>query len=164
MNNFKQFFRNLNKYNKRYQGNVVDLVERYRVSEENSFDGIPTIYYDIYLHDEDIKVGKCDLRLKIDDYMYYYGHIGYNILPEYRGNHYAYYACLMLFNIAHNEFKLDELIITCSLDNIASYKTLKALKGELVEVACIPIDHELYKNGDRYKYIFKYNIGDRIDD
>ena len=140
------------------KGDIVDLKEKYRLSEKTAFDGVPTIYYDIYLHDSFNKVGKCDLRLKLDKRMYYYGHVGYNILPNERGHHYAYYACKVLFRIAKEEFNFKELYLTCNPDNEASYKTLKALGCELIEVAEIPREHELYKKGDTYKCVFRYKI------
>lgn len=154
-----------------HKGEVVDLVERARVSEKASFDGVPTVFYDIYvsgsnldsnlgsnLTGSNLKVGKCDLRLKNDGFMYYYGNVGYNIKETYRGHHYAYYACKILFKIAKEEFGLNELIITCNPDNDASYKTLKRLGGKLVEIAQIPYDHELYEKGDRFKCIFRFKL------
>ena len=160
-----------------YKGEIVDLVERARVSEKASFDGVPTVFYDIYvsgsnltdsnltgsnlgsnLTGSNLKVGKCDLRLKNDGFMYYYGNVGYNIKETYRGHHYAYYACKILFKIAKEEFGLNELIITCNPDNDASYKTLKRLGGKLVEIAQIPYDHELYEKGDRFKCIFRFKL------
>lgn len=146
-----------------YKGEIVDLVERARVSEKTSFDRVPTVFYDIYvsgsnLTGSNLKVGKCDLRLKNDGFMYYYGNVGYNIKESYRGHHYAYYACKILFKIAKEEFGLKELIITCNPDNDASYKTLKRLGGKLVETAQIPYDHELYEKGDRFKCIFRFKL------
>ena len=146
-----------------YKGEIVDLVERARVSEKASFDGVPTVFYDIYvsgsnLTGSNLKVGKCDLRLKNDGFMYYYGNVGYNIIESQRGHHYAYYACKILFKIAKEEFGLNELIITCNPDNDASYKTLKRLGGKLVEIAQIPYDHELYEKGDRFKCIFRFKL------
>lgn len=155
-----------------YKGEIVDLVERARVSEKTSFDGVPTVFYDIYvsgsnlgsnlsgsnLSGSNLKVGKCDLRLKNDGFMYYYGNVGYNIKESYRGHHYAYYACKVLFKIAKEEFGMKELIITCNPDNDASYKTLKRLGGKLVEIAQIPYDHELYEKGDRFKCIFRFKL------
>ena len=153
-----------------YKGEIVDLVERARVSEKTSFDGVPTVFYDIYVsgsnlgsnlgsnQGSNLKVGKCDLRLKNDGFMYYYGNVGYNIKETYRGHHYAYYACKILFKIAKEEFGLNELIITCNPDNDASYKTLKRLGGKLVEIAQIPYDHELYEKGDRFKCIFRFKL------
>ena len=156
-----------------YKGEIVDLVERARVSEKTSFDGVPTVFYDIFLSGSNLtgsnltgsnltgsnlKVGKCDLRLKNDGFMYYYGNVGYNIKESYRGHHYAYYACKILFKIAKEEFGMKELIITCNPDNDASYKTLKRLGGKLVEIAQIPYDHELYEKGDRFKCIFRFKL------
>ena len=143
---------------KKYEGEIVDLKERYRVDKQEAYDGVPTVYYDILRHSDKEKVGTIDLRLTIQGDMYYYGHIGYNILRSYRGNHYAYEACKMLFVIAKDEFNMSELIITCSPENIASYKTLKKLNGELLEPVKVPKNHDLYLKGETSKYIFRYKI------
>ena len=143
---------------KTYEGEIVDLKERYRVDKQEAYDGVPTVYYDILRHSDKEKVGTIDLRLTIQGDMYYYGHIGYNILRSYRGNHYAYEACKMLFVIAKDEFNMSELIITCSPENIASYKTLKKLNGELLELVKVPKNHDLYLKGETSKYIFRYKI------
>ncbi|MDO4940791.1 MAG: GNAT family N-acetyltransferase [Erysipelotrichaceae bacterium] len=152
MNFFAKLFK------KRYTGDVVDLVEDYRVDERNSYDGVPTIYYKIYLHDSNDKVGKIELRLSIEGDNIYYGHVGYNINRDYRGHHYAYEACKILFKIAREEFAMSELLITCSPENIASYKTLKKLNGELIDLVKVPTNHMLYILGEKTKYIFKYKI------
>lgn len=161
----KSLINKLFKKNKVYKGRIVDLVEKIKISEAIAYDGIPTVYYDVVLHNTDHKVGKCDLRLKLDNRMYYYGNVGYNIIEQERGHHYAYYACKVLFKIARDEYSFNELYITCNPDNEASYKTLKKLKGELVEVAEIPEKHELYSQGDRYKCVFRYKVdlNDRKD-
>lgn len=147
-----------NKNEDRYEGDVVDLVKLYFLSEENAYDKVPTVYYSIVLHGTNHKVGKCDLRLKLDDRMYYYGHIGYNIYPNERGNHYSYHACKILFRIAKELYKFNELYLTCDPNNEASYKILKELGCELIEVADIPVDHELYGKNSYYKCIFRYKI------
>ena len=158
----KKFFNSLVKgtgaEHKRLSGEVVDLRYRYETDENTAYDGIPTVYYDIYLHDTTERVGSIDLRLKMNEEMYYYGHIGYNITPKHRGHHYSYEACKVLFKEAKEEYGLDELFITCNPDNIASYKTLQRLNGELVEVVQVPKEHELYKRGDKMKCIFRYKI------
>lgn len=144
--------------NKIIKGDIVDLQFVKETNENTAYDGIPTVYYNILKHDTNTKVGSIDLRLKMNEYMYYYGHVGYDIIKRYRGNNYSYYACLMVFKIAKEKHHLDELFLTCNPDNVASYKILKKLKGELIEVAQVPIDHELYKLGDKYKCIFRYKI------
>ena len=140
------------------EGDVVDLRERYRVDQRTAYDGVPTVYYDILRHEDKEKVGTIDLRLTIEGDMYYYGHIGYNVLRQHRGNSYAYHACRVLFRIAKEEFGMDELIITCSPENIASYSTLKRLDGELLELVKVPPGHPLYTVGEKTKYIFRYRI------
>ena len=141
-----------------YEGPVVDLRLSYFLSEKESSDGVACVYFDICLHDRYKAIGSIDLRLTMNEMMYYYGHIGYSILKKYQGNHYAYEACKVLMKIAKEEYKLKELIITCNPDNIASYKTIKKLNANLVEIAKVPSDHELYQKGVRYKCIFKINL------
>jgi len=151
---FFDFFRE----KRRCEGDVVDLREKYRVSEKQAYDKVPTVYYDILLHGSNLRVGSIDLRLTVEGDMYYYGHIGYNIIRSFRGRNYAYHACLVLFDIARNEFGMSELIITCSPDNIASYRTLRKLNGELLELVKVPRNHRLYAIGETSKYIFRYRI------
>lgn len=144
--------------NKPHRGEKVYLIEKYRTDEKSSFDGVPTVYYEIYENETHRRVGSLDLRLSIEGEMYYYGHIGYSIAKQYRGHNYAYYACKIAFEIAKNEFNMDELIITCSPENIASYKTLKKLNGELIDHVEVPREHLLYSLGEKTKYIFRYKI------
>lgn len=143
---------------KTYCSEIVDLRENYRVDEKTAYDGVATVYYNIYKHDTKNKLGYIELRFSIEGNMYYYGHVGYNILREYRGHSYAYEACKVLFEIAKSEFNMDELIITCSPDNIASYKTLQKLGGEIIELVDVPKNHHLYLIGEKQKYIFKFKI------
>lgn len=140
-----------------YKGKKVSLKERFFVSNERAYDGIGTVFYDIYNLDG-YRVGNIDLRLKMDDYMYYYGHVGYDVYETYRGNHYAYEACKLLFKIAKDKYQMNELIITCNPDNIASYKTLLKLGGECKGIVKVPSNHPIYKHGDKEKYIFCYKI------
>lgn len=143
---------------KYYKGEVVDLKEKYRVDEKEAYDGVPCVYYDIYTSNNHKKVGTIDLRLTIEGDNYYYGHIGYTIIESQRGHRYAYYACKVLFEIAASEFNMSELIITCSPENIASYKTLEKLNGQLVEKATLPKNHPMYLFGEKEKCIFKYTL------
>ena len=141
-----------------YEGEIVDLRERYRVSAQKAYDGVATVYYEILRHEDRHKVGTIDLRLSIEGDMYYYGNVGYNVQKEERGHHYAYHACRVLFQIAKEEFGMKELIITCSPENEASYKTLTKLGGELLELVEVPPRHLLYTIGEKSKYIFRYKI------
>ncbi|NLC96370.1 MAG: GNAT family N-acetyltransferase [Erysipelotrichaceae bacterium] len=139
----------------RYIGDRVDLIKSYELEgEEDSI----SIYYNIVLHDTNKVVGRCDLRVGMNWELYYAGNIGYSIDLEYRGNKYAYSACQILFEIAKNDYNMDELIITCSPDNIASYKTCLYLDGKLLETVVVPENHWLAMRGETVKHIFKYKI------
>lgn len=141
-----------------YKGEIVSLRENYRTDEKTAYDGIPTAYFDIVRNEDKVKVGSIDLRSTVEGDMYYYGHVGYNIKKEYRGNHYAYYACKIVFNIAKLEFGMKELLITCSPENVASYKTLKKLDGEIIDLVDVPSNHQLYMLGEKKKYVFRFKI------
>ena len=141
-----------------YKGDVVSLRENYRTNEKTAYDGIPTVYYEILRNEDNKRVGSIDLRFTVEGDMYYYGHVGYRIVKEYRGNNYAYHACKILFNIAKLEFGMKELLITCSPENKASYRTLEKLNGEIIDFVNVPEYHQLYMLGETKKYVFKYKI------
>lgn len=103
------------------------------------------------------KMGICDLRIGHNDNLYYGGHIGYTVFPEYRGNHYAGKACLLLFQLAlkHN---MDYLYITCNPDNYASRKTCEYAGGKLLEIAELPEGNDMRDNGEFEKCIYKFTL------
>ncbi len=141
---------------KRIYGDVVDLVLERNIEPEYSSDHARNLIYSIYLHDSKKLLGTCDLRVGMNDELYYSGNIGYRIYEPNRGHHYAYYACLLLFDIAKDEYAMDKLIITCSPENIPSRKTLEKLGGNLLEVKDVPTSHWLYKRGETMKNIYEY--------
>jgi len=99
-------------------------------------------------------MGKCDLRIRYNDNLYYSGHIGYTVFPEFRGSHYAGKACLLLFQLAvkHN------LYITCNSDNYASRKTCEYAGGTLLEIAELPEGNDISDNGESEKCIYKFTL------
>lgn len=141
----------------RREGKVVDLVEE-RTIDASSFNNyVPSIVYGIYRHHSHIRVGNCDLRLGMNDELYYAGNIGYRIEPPYRGNGYAYEACRILLDLA-KEKGMQEVIITCSPDNIASLKTLEKLGGTYLETTDVPESHWLYQRGEKVKNIYRWTL------
>lgn len=103
------------------------------------------------------EMGKCDLRVGYNDNLYYGGHIGYMVFPEYRGNHYAGKACLLLFQLAakHN---MEYLYITCNPDNRASRKTCEYVGGTLLEIAALPEGNDMRDRGDVEKCIYQIDL------
>ena len=145
-------------FKKHIEGEEVDLVERYHLSAEYAKDGVETVYFAIYIHATNKRVGEIDLRFKNSGPMYYYGNVGYHIYEPYRGHSYAYKACRLLLRLAKEVYGMEELIITCSPDNLPSLKTLIKLGGEFVEQVAVPIDHELYALNEKQKLIFRYDL------
>lgn len=145
-------------FKKRIKGKEIDLVPTFTVEPHDSNNHVKTVGFDICLTDSFIKVGRCDLRIGMNEELYYLGNIGYSVFSEFQGNHYAMKACLLLFEEAKHKYHMEELIITCNPDNEASRRTLEKLNGNMLEVAQVPSDHYCYKIGDYYKCIFKYTL------
>ncbi len=143
---------------KRIECGEIDLVIASIERAARYNDGVKTIFYDIYLHDTNQKIGRCDLRIGMNEELYYAGNIGYRIFEDYRGHHYAYQACLKLFEIAKDEYEMDRLLITCSPGNIASIKTCERLNGKLIGDEDVPKYHWLYKRGETHKLIYEYSL------
>ena len=132
----------------------VTLVEEQDIPADSRNSYVPSVLYSIELHGQ--RIGDCDLRLGMNEELYYAGNIGYKIQKEYRGHGYAYEACRILFRLARTKYHMEELIITCSPDNLASKKTLQKLGGQLLETVEVPPDHWLYQRGETVKNIYRF--------
>jgi predicted acetyltransferase len=117
-----------------------------------------TYLFNIELVETKEIIGRCELRLGMNNDLYYLGQVGYIIRENYRGHNYAYSACLLLFSLAKNNFEMNEIYITCSPDNIPSYKTLIKLGGKFIEKVYVPQEHFLYRQNELVKCIFKYKL------
>ena len=137
-----------------YESDSVDLRIR-EVIPVSFFNRSPkSIVYSIYRPGEYECIGECDLRLGMDEELYYAGNIGYRIYEGFRGHHYAYHACKLLLQIAKEEYHFRKVIITCSPDNIASDKTIQSLHAELLQTVNVPKHHWLYRRGEKVKNIY----------
>ena len=123
-------------------------------------DYVESADFDIIRVSDDVKVGRCDIRLAegYNEELYYAGNIGYRIYESYRGHSYAYEACLILFDILKKDYNRKSLIITCSPDNIPSKVTLEKLGGVLIEECDVPKSHYLYRRGETVKRIYEYKF------
>ena len=142
----------------RISGSTVDLVVEKKVEPGQYEATVYTVWYGIYLHDTDVRVGYTDLRVGKNDELYYAGNIGYHIYPRHRGHSYAYEASKLLLNTAKEEFGMDELIVTCSPDNPASERTIQKQGGELIEKTDVPAWHWLYRRGETVKLIYRFDL------
>lgn len=124
-------------------------------------DWVPSYVFSICSSVSGLEMGRCDLRLGHNDKLYYGGNIGYRVHPPYRGHHYALKACRLLFKLARAHH-LGYLIITCNPDNFPSRRTCELLceeyGGQLIEIADLPPDNDMYLNGERQKCIFRFPL------
>lgn len=85
---------------------------------------------------DDVIVGNIRLRHFLNDALRNGGgHIGYAIAPEYRGKGYAKLMLKEMIKEAKQCYKLDEILITAHIHNIASRKTIEACGGQLEKEA-----------------------------
>ena len=143
---------------KKLEGPVVDLLEEYHTSPSRANDYIGSVYFLIVLHGTNTRVGKIDLRIGANEELYYAGNIGYRIDLDRRGHGYAYEACKVLMPAARDLYSMQEMIITCSPDNIPSRKTLEKLNGTFLGTKPVPEDHWLYQRGETVKNIYLYTL------
>lgn len=112
-------------------------------------------YYIYLIMVDHIEVGRIVLREGSNEERYYDGHIGYHIEEEYRGHHYAYEACLLLKDI----IPIDQVIITCDPQNIASLKTIKKLGAEFLETKTIPTSlKKMFSQNEKVKNIYLWKV------
>ena len=64
------------------------------------------------------------------------GHIGYEILPEHRGNSYSYFACNAIRAFVKVFYK--KVILTCDPENTPSIKIIEKLNGKFLNEITVP--------------------------
>lgn len=124
----------------------LKLIEKVDADIEKGY--VPVYYFSICHCTDDVEVGQCDLRIRHNPNTYYSGNMGYSVYEQYRGNHYAGKACLLLLKLA-KKHGMDEIIITCAPENIASQKTCAYIGAELKRILEVPAWHNLFKDGQK---------------
>lgn len=107
------------------------------IIEKNPGDAviIPFYYYDIIVHD--MPVGKISIRIGDNEHSYWNGHVGYEIDPPYRGNHYSLKALKLVLPVAKHH-GMNRIFLTCDETNTASRKIIEAAGAILLEIAVPP--------------------------
>lgn len=138
------------------KNNEIQLILEKTTDGDEAKNWVPAYHFFIC----DLKgnqMGTCDLRIGYNDNVYYGGHIGYTVFPEYRGHHYAGKACLLLFGLA-KKHDMEYLYITCNPDNYASRKTCEYAGGTLLEIAELPEGNDMRAEGALEKCIYKFTL------
>jgi predicted acetyltransferase len=104
------------------------------------------------------EIGRIELRVSnMDHIVMYAGHIGYRVLPMYRGHHYAARSCTLLLPLARRH-DLNPLWITCNPDNYASRRTCELAGATFVEIVDLPEDIDMYQMGERQKCRYRLDL------
>jgi predicted acetyltransferase len=133
----------------------IDLIIEEKAEAHEPKGYLPAYKYEIRLHNDQVRIGRVDLRIGDNKNTYYGGNIGYEIEELYRGHHYASKACKLVKQVAQAH-KMDKVIITCNPHNIPSRKTCENVGARLVEIVELPQDNEMYQLGDRQKCRYEW--------
>jgi len=87
----------------------------------------------------------------------YRGHIGYGVMPEFRGRHYSSRSVKLLLNLA-GRCGIDPVWLTCDPENLASRRSCELAGGELIEIITVPSDEEMYAKGLRQKCRYRFDM------
>ena len=110
------------------------------------------------MHNTKTIIGECEARTGNTDNLFYNGHIGYAIYPEYRGNGYAGKAVKLLLQVC-KENKLDKVYITNSPDNINSKRVCEKLNAKFLGLYELPLDNAMrIEDGETHKNIFEFDL------
>ena len=129
-------------------GNEVELELSSTVLGDRFY--CPAYHFNILKSGTLFKVGKIDLRIGYDPEIYCSGNIGYSIEDRQRGHGYAAKAASLLTSLARAH-GMHVITITCNPDNIASAKTAENLNAQYLELIKLPKSSGQYKQGDRFK-------------
>ena len=133
----------------------IQLIKMYTSQEKGANGFYPMHRFGIHVQKD--MVGTIDFRDGFDPWLYFGGHIGYRIDPRFRGSHYAYQACMALIPFIQQHHH-DTIYITASPENIASRKTIEKLGAFLLDTVDVPSSHWSYRQGERVKCIYQWDI------
>ncbi len=140
----------------------IGVVVRERRPAKPEIEYVPVYRFDILLSGSPEPIGQIDLRIGNTRHLIMYGgHIGYGINEKYRGNRYAAKACNLIKRVAI-DYGLKTLWITCNPDNYPSRRTCEILGCELVEIVDLPENTDMYRNGDRQKCRYRWDLEESL--
>jgi predicted acetyltransferase len=82
------------------------------------------------------------------------GHIGYEILPEYQGSSYSYFACDAIRPFIRSFY--GKVVLTSDPENIPSIKIIEKLKAKFLNEIVVPKHDPSYKSGSRRKRRYEW--------
>ncbi|WP_417496889.1 GNAT family N-acetyltransferase [Maricaulis sp.] len=117
---------------------------------------VPVLRYRIEVAGQ--TVGELRLRLgETSDLRRYFGQIGYEVQPAFRGRGHASMACRQGLAVMQG-LGYDEVWITCNPENRASRRVCEKVGAVLVETVDIPAGHVMYQHGIRQKCRYRVRV------
>ena len=129
-------------------GRLVDrdlelvLIERMPAQPSRLF--VPSYEFEMRKVGEGNGVGLIRLRIGTENQVRYAGHIGYEVDPPHRGQHFAARSTLLILPLARAH-RLPEVWLTVDPSNTASRKTCHWLGAEFIETVEIPQEHNMFE-------------------
>lgn len=140
------------------KGKEIDLVLKKYCEAIPEKGWVPKLVYNIVLHNTDDIIGECEARIGNTPNLFYNGHIGYAINPEFRGNGYAGKAVKLLLR-ACRENGLGKVYITNSPYNINSRRVCEKLGAKFLGEFELPLDNPMrIEDGETHKNVFEINL------
>jgi predicted acetyltransferase len=143
-------------------GKLVDgdlelvLVETFPGEVQKSY--VPGYAFEMRINGGGPNIGEIHLRVGDNELVTRYaGHIGYHVVEEWRGHHYAARACRLILPLARSH-GLHTVWITCNPENAASRRTCELVGARYVETVDLPEDTEVYKEGERRKCRYRLDL------
>ncbi len=84
------------------------------------------------------------------------GHIGYEILPEHRGNSYSYFACDAIRPFVQEFY--NKVILTCDPENTPSIKIIEKLNGKFLNEITVPKHDPSYRGRFSKKRRYEWTL------
>ena len=143
-------------------GPLVDGDLSLVLEEENTGDRVkgfvPSYGFVMLRAGDGHELGRISLRVgNPPQIVQYAGHIGYGVLEQHRGHHYAARSCRLLIPLARAH-GLSPLWITCNPDNLASRRTCELAGALFVEIVDLPPESDMYERGERQKCRFRLDV------
>ena len=115
---------------------------------------VPAYHFRI-LNLGDSDVGHVNFRVGNTEHVHVCaGHIGFEILEEFRGHGYAGHACRAIAPFVRSVYR--SVIVTCDPDNIASIKTIERLGARFIDEVPVPPHEPAYLRGSRMKRRYEW--------
>lgn len=84
------------------------------------------------------------------------GHVGFEILPEFRGHSFSYHACRALASFIRIHY--EKVILTADPENVPSKRTIEKLGATFLDQIEVPADDPAYLGGARRKFRYEWCV------